>query len=101
MTLTPKKARTTRNTHGSAPVRPNDTMTMQHDFPARAINNHSAHLRFDGFPFERMTLGHYFEVPMEEIRKAVSHCGLMAQDSGRHFATRKLADGSRRIMRIV
>lgn len=74
---------------------------MKHDFPASPGNNLSAQLRFKGYPFERMELGDYFEIPMEEIRLARPNCQRIGQDSGRRFGTRELTDGSFRIMRMI
>lgn len=74
---------------------------MKYKFPAHSSNNRHNQLRFEGYPFERMKLGDYFEVSLEDIPKTKQHCCSMAQDSDRRFATRKFLDGSLRVMRIV
>ncbi len=78
---------------------------MQHEFPAplptSSINDLLPPLRFSGYPFERMELGDFFEVPLDIIGEAKSHCSRQAQNSFLAFSTRRLPDKSYRIMRIM
>lgn len=74
---------------------------MKYKFPAHSSNNRHDQLRFEGYPFERMKLGDYFDVSLEDIPRTKSHSSSMTQDSDRRFATRKFLDGSLRVMRIV
>jgi hypothetical protein len=78
---------------------------MQHEFPAplptSSINDLLPPLRFPGYPFERMELGDFFEVPLDIIPDAKSRYSSQAQNSLLAFATKRLPDKSYRIMRIT